>query len=82
MGDVKIYDTDERNLLKLNWSIISEKYKNELRELLEKSMGNSNIKITLATFRKLYVRDLKDNIVGYFDCIYDDNNWSVVPLDF
>jgi|SRR5580693_2834972 hypothetical protein len=82
VGDVNIYDTDDRNLYKLKWNIIYEKHKEELRMLLEESLDSSDLEIIVATFRRLYVKDLKDKLIGYFECIYKNGNWIVVSLDF
>ncbi len=81
-GDIIIYDTDERNLLRLNWNIVYERYREKFRELIMREMKNSAIEMTPATFRKIYLKDSSKKIIGFFECYFEDGEWRCAPSVF
>ncbi|EOZ96176.1 hypothetical protein A33Q_2769 [Indibacter alkaliphilus LW1] len=71
------YDTNEDSLSKLDWKNIYLDNRDLLTEKIKDSLDIKEIKVTIGTFRRLYVRDFKDNLIGAFECIYENDSWRV-----
>lgn len=71
------YDTNKDSLFKLDWTNIYLDNKDLLTEKIKDSLDIKEIKVTIGTFRRLYVRGIKDNLIGAFECIYENDLWRV-----
>jgi len=71
------YDTNKDSLFKLDWANIYLDNKDLLTEKIKDSLDLQEINVTIGTFRRLYVRDSKDNLIGVFECVFENDSWRV-----
>ncbi len=72
-----IYDTSNEVLFRLKWNQIYLSNQAEIDSEIYKLIGRSDVLITIGTFRRLYVKDIKtDTLICAVSCSYD-TNWKV-----
>lgn len=71
------YDTNKDSLFKLDWTNIYLDNKDLLIEKIKDSLDLKEINVTIGTFRRLYVRDTEGNLIGTFECIFENDSWRV-----
>ena len=73
---IKTYDTDQKNLTKLDWHLVYERNKVEILERIEEKVDVKAPTITLGTFRRLYVNNSRGSFICSVICEFDEE-WKV-----
>lgn len=68
------YETAAVNFLK--WVDLYNAHKKVIDPLIIDSLNRKDIVATYGTFRRLYIKDLKDNLICTVICTYN-NGWSI-----
>jgi hypothetical protein len=71
------YQVDKPSLQKLNWGKVYSLSHVELNEKIRKKIGIELFNVVPASFRRLYIEDLDNQLIASFDCIFENHSWTV-----
>jgi hypothetical protein len=80
-GDIIVYDTEVSLLHRLNWAKVYNKHLKALTSLIVDNLKRSDFELTAATFRKIYVKDHSKKLIGYFECLFEDDHWRIESIN-
>ena len=72
-----IYDTSDEALNWLKWDFVFNQDKKYISDLVSTMIKTEKFILTCATFRKLYVKDNKGNLLLYVSCSYTNGQWEI-----
>ncbi len=71
------YDINKHSLQKLNWVKVYSLNQIDLNEKIRKKIRKELFNVIPASFRRLYIEDLDNQLIASFDCIFENHSWNV-----
>ena len=72
------YEINKQALQKLNWGKVYSLYHTELNGKIRKEIKIDSFNTIPASFRRLYIEDLENNLIASFDCVFENSSWEVL----
>jgi hypothetical protein len=76
VNGIKTYDTDEKIVNNLNWSLVYIKHKFEIDKKIKELLEKNSPYITIGSFRRLYIKDSNEDFICTINCEFEEE-WTV-----
>ena len=70
------YEINKPSLQKLNWAKVYSLNQTELHEKIRSKIRMHSFNTIPASFRRLYIEDLENNLIASFDCVFENSSWN------
>lgn len=78
VSGINTYDTSNEVLFRLKWDQVYLNNQTEINSEIYKLVGRNDVLVTIGTFRRLYVKEIKpDTLICAVSCSYDGMSWKV-----
>lgn len=78
VSGINTYDTSNKVLFRLKWDQVYLNNQTEINSEIYKLVGRNDVLVTIGTFRRLYVKEIKpDTLICAVSGSYDDMSWKV-----
>lgn len=82
VSNVNVYDTSDAILSRFRWNYIYSQNQQSINILIYDMLQKEEdeIEITIGTYRNIYIKDLKGNLICHIICSYLDGEWTIERL--
>ncbi|HLZ17451.1 MAG TPA: hypothetical protein VKQ08_10440 [Cyclobacteriaceae bacterium] len=71
------YDVGKTALQKLNWARVYSIHQADLRGQVAKGIKLNSFNVIPASFRRLYIEDMENQLIASFHCAFENQSWIV-----